>query len=399
MPTITTKRILKSVGLIYDSACDPASDGWIQAYRSISRLISSGPGSIHIVDKAARRHVCLACTHGAGFFDDINSIYYEMLPYREQLEQLGVGELFNRKIDCPDDVFLDTELYQEHFKRLGFYQILFQRLHDKREFSVGLAFSRPKRMPDFSEQEFGALSLLTPHLERGVELWLARGQKHNEFHLLDQAMAAADEAVILATRNGRVEFINPAGERMIGESELIALDASHRLGVTAMQEDRELRRLILSVFDVPAGSVQGGTLVLHSPADGISYRINVSPHIADSPIPGIGRRKARISIKRESRGVVEAFGLTPAESRLAALLCDGLSIRDAAENLSVSQNTVRTHLKRIFSKTDTHRQSSLVRLLVAGDLPAGHASARENKLRKIPYLGDDLSVNKTDTCR
>ena len=41
-------------------------------------------------------------------------------------------------------------------------------------------------------------------------------------------------------------------------------------------------------------------------------------------------------------------------------------IADAADELSVSQHTVRTHVKLIFSKTTTERQSGLIRLLLSG---------------------------------
>lgn len=60
----------------------------------------------------------------------------------------------------------------------------------------------------------------------------------------------------------------------------------------------------------------------------------------------------------------QAFDLTPAESRLAALLATGTSIASAAEHLRISRETARNHLKSIFSKTGVHRQSELVKLLL-----------------------------------
>ena len=57
------------------------------------------------------------------------------------------------------------------------------------------------------------------------------------------------------------------------------------------------------------------------------------------------------------------FGLSPAEAKLAATLADGLSPEQAARKLGLALATVRTQLKSIFSKTDTHRQSELVSLL------------------------------------
>jgi len=55
------------------------------------------------------------------------------------------------------------------------------------------------------------------------------------------------------------------------------------------------------------------------------------------------------------------FRLTGAELQLLLALMDGLTLQGAADRFGVSIETVRTHLKRIFSKTDTTRQVDLVR--------------------------------------
>jgi len=57
------------------------------------------------------------------------------------------------------------------------------------------------------------------------------------------------------------------------------------------------------------------------------------------------------------------FGLTGAESKLAAALVNGTSIEQYAKTVNVSYNTARSHLKSIFVKTRTHRQVDLVILL------------------------------------
>lgn len=59
----------------------------------------------------------------------------------------------------------------------------------------------------------------------------------------------------------------------------------------------------------------------------------------------------------------ESFGLTPAEVRLARKLRDGRSLQDAADDLSVSVNTVRNQLRAIFDKMGLKRQSDLIRAL------------------------------------
>lgn len=64
------------------------------------------------------------------------------------------------------------------------------------------------------------------------------------------------------------------------------------------------------------------------------------------------------------RALVETlYELTPTEASLACGLAEGSSVHDLARDRSLSLHTVRTHFKRIFDKTGTHRQAELVRLL------------------------------------
>lgn len=66
--------------------------------------------------------------------------------------------------------------------------------------------------------------------------------------------------------------------------------------------------------------------------------------------------------------LARVFGLTPTEARLASLLAEGLRPDDIARTLGISGTTVAFHLKNLFSKTATNRQSDLVALILS--LPA-----------------------------
>jgi len=59
------------------------------------------------------------------------------------------------------------------------------------------------------------------------------------------------------------------------------------------------------------------------------------------------------------------FGLTPAEAALADSLADDCSLENAAQQLGRAVGTARVQLQSIFEKTDTKRQSSLIRLLMS----------------------------------
>jgi DNA-binding CsgD family transcriptional regulator len=62
--------------------------------------------------------------------------------------------------------------------------------------------------------------------------------------------------------------------------------------------------------------------------------------------------------------LARTFRLTPAEARLACVIARGASPGIAAGELKISRETARNQLKSVFAKTDTHRQSELVALLL-----------------------------------
>jgi len=59
------------------------------------------------------------------------------------------------------------------------------------------------------------------------------------------------------------------------------------------------------------------------------------------------------------------FGFTPAEANVASLMMRGNTVEEIAEKLRISPHTARNHLKRLFSKTNTKRQSELVHMLMS----------------------------------
>lgn len=60
---------------------------------------------------------------------------------------------------------------------------------------------------------------------------------------------------------------------------------------------------------------------------------------------------------------VKQYHLTPAEERLCRTLAYGLTLKDYCERWHIAASTARSQLHTVFSKTSTHRQSDLLRLI------------------------------------
>ncbi|MGE0556383.1 MAG: response regulator transcription factor [Gemmatimonadales bacterium] len=57
-----------------------------------------------------------------------------------------------------------------------------------------------------------------------------------------------------------------------------------------------------------------------------------------------------------------ALGITPRELEILELIAEGLSNREIAERVHVSENTVKTHSSRLFDKLGARRRTQAVQL-------------------------------------
>ncbi len=75
--------------------------------------------------------------------------------------------------------------------------------------------------------------------------------------------------------------------------------------------------------------------------------------VREVPVPVTG------SFELNSRKV-EELAITPRELEILQLIASGLSNREIAERLFVSENTVKTHSSRLFDKLGARRRTQAV---------------------------------------
>ena len=64
-------------------------------------------------------------------------------------------------------------------------------------------------------------------------------------------------------------------------------------------------------------------------------------------------------------GFAKLYGLTGGELRVLLAVAPGLSVKEAAEVLGVSETTAKTHLQRVYGKTGTSKQTELLHLFMS----------------------------------
>jgi DNA-binding CsgD family transcriptional regulator len=101
---------------------------------------------------------------------------------------------------------------------------------------------------------------------------------------------------------------------------------------------------------------------------------------------GLWAQRARAELKRISGRTASPGALTPAEARVAALVAEGRTNREAAATLFVSERTIEGHLSRIFAKLGVRSRAELAREL----------ATRQEQVVAASNAGDPL-VSETPT--
>lgn len=172
---------------------------------------------------------------------------------------------------------------------------------------------------------------------------------------------------MLVTADGVPQIANFAAQAILQKKDGISVG---RTGLLADRpsDHRLLHRLLRGAILSPAsGEPVESPLMIERKSARTSLIVRVIPGPGFDCWPPLGQRTALLRLYDRDMGVVvdqraliHLYGLTHGEAALAAKLVQGKSIDEAANELFVSAHTARTHLKRIFMKTDTHRQPELV---------------------------------------
>ena len=184
-----------------------------------------------------------------------------------------------------------------------------------------------------------------------------------------QALDRLSVGIALLDRTGRAVFVNAAASAMSASDGPLRLRNSI-LATFSPPHSQRLGKLI----DAAVRGVPVGTMSIPHPRDGRLFTILVSS-VRSRDIDrfsGLGMRDvaAMLVIHDPARPmeipvewIMDAYGLTVAEARVALCAASGATIPEAAYRLNVSPNTIKTHLRRVFAKTGTSRQSELARLM------------------------------------
>jgi DNA-binding CsgD family transcriptional regulator len=227
-----------------------------------------------------------------------------------------------------------------------------------------ISIQRTPQEGPFEANDKRALAQLSQHLTEVASLSTAVGRV--ALSSATNALNAVRQPAIAIDRLGFVLDANPAAEALFDENIRIS---SRRLVVGDAEAKVCLEKLTarLRITADTATSLCEPIVVRRREKSPVVLR--VLPVHGAARTPFLGARVLLTLTTIDPRPgpkpalLSKAFGLTPAEARLASIIAEGLNPERAAEELSISKVTAGNQLKAILAKTATHRQSKLVALL------------------------------------
>lgn len=206
---------------------------------------------------------------------------------------------------------------------------------------------------------------LVPHLQRALRIQDHVRELCGAALDATSAVDALGHGVMILGDRGEVLHVNPAAQSVLDRADGLTVRLS-RLTADCARAAVEIRTAVANALGQERDSAPAASAVVCPRPHGRPYILHVTPQCSGEA--GGRARATVIVIDPQRRAEPPAsllrclFGLTAAEADISIRLVHGAELSSIAEELTVSITTVKTHLRNIFAKTQTHRQAELIRV-------------------------------------
>ena len=320
-------------------------------------------------------HVEDAASHGVdvGYVSRLREAGRErMLP--GWLSQIEPGSVIDRSLFGSDQQFARTPFYNHVIRPEGSFHCMIATPLSSQTHRSHLVIGRPRHRPGFDAGDMrlfrGMLPLVNEVIHTRAELAHSEATARSAFGISE----AWPYPLLVANAKGIVHHANQRARELLATGDALVIDTAARLRSNIPSNDHKLWQSITAALRT--GKQQRVTLQTSMSARGLYLNVR---RVDPVSVGDMGHPSGWVLITAEDhqRGITDAslaavgrqYGLTGRETALLSCLVQGTHLKEACRQLGISYNTGRCHLRQIFGKTETHRQSELVRVCVTGRNP------------------------------
>jgi DNA-binding CsgD family transcriptional regulator len=387
MPIAEDGVFVRAVEAIYATALAPAK--WPAALQAIADLFGDVGAVMTYRRVDGRFGVIVSPRLGPGQ-DEYNSEWYR--------HDIRAARMIERGLLLSGEVATDSNLglveehdrhpfFTEFLRKYGLRWFAAASISPEPEVDVVISLQRSADKDDYTAQETAMLMRIARHAEQALRLGMRLVEAEAGSAGLRDTFARLNMGIVLLDGAGRIVFSNETASQLLGS----ALDGAAERLVPGLVADRlALQTAIDAALNTragPASPPQPRPILLQRPdakppvaAYVLPLRTPLSPPVEQFLV----RSQAIVLIIELKTGdpadpalVRDLLGLTLGEARVAALIAAGVSPRDAAVRLGISEETSRTVLKRVFIKSGVSRQSELAALISKAAMGNQEIAGRE----------------------
>jgi DNA-binding CsgD family transcriptional regulator len=354
------ETISKLLGSLYEAATEPAQWALFLEQLACSTRAASAALVMHDFDHA----LCMVSSSW-GLDPEADRLYqehyHEMDVWAQEAANKPDGYVCNSESICPLPELKNEEIYNDFFAQFGIEHGMF----------ASVSLYRDKSRAQFTTSDLDILRFLTPHLQSVFRLGLHFSELRSRSAGLETALDMLPTGVIFFGAKGEIVLMNRSASDFVAEKDGLLVTRGGLLAEKPTESSLLEKRIVQAASTLNGRGLWPGGILMISRRSRPPLQIQLSPVrnsriLAPKPITAVAFISDPLQQKRPPQELLRAlYRLTPAECRVALLLGDGRAPREIANMVGVTDNTVRSQIKSIFSKTGVKRQGELIRLLMS----------------------------------
>ena len=311
-----------------------------------------------------------------GLFEHIRE-YHRVDPHMSYVATLPIGKVMHTADTFPRDEYDDHPFYREFWSAFNARSLLAAKVAEDERYIAMLGMVRSYAEPPYCETDIRTLEIYVGHLAAAFRITQRLRKLHGAAAAGAALMEASDRPMVLLDAKAQIVKANGAARDFLRSGQAL-YEQGGRLCCRDMAIERRLGEMLTerrgedSAVRAKAGNKRFALQIANDALPAILcsvWRLQ-----AESTVGIFGVRPIAlltVALQRLDRSepldpifLASLFDLTPAEVRVAIAVVQGHDLKDVAKAHRTSIETVRSQLKSIYVKTDTHRQAQLVELLL-----------------------------------